>query len=153
MQVEINWQQQVRFSGSNPQGCTVSIDGPPEYGGQDAGLRPMETMLVAAGSCSAFDVQQIIFKQKATLHYLRVSVCGERTDTIPKVFTNIKLSFSIGADGIGEQQVRRAIDLSLDKYCSAIVMLKSAGVIVGYELKFNAELSSPNFEAKETLNN
>ena len=137
MQVEINWQDKVRFSGSNPQGCTVSIDGPPEYGGEDAGLRPMETMLVAAGSCSAFDVQQIILKQKATLRYLRVSVHGERAETIPKVFTNIRLLFSIGAEGISEQQVRRAIDLSLDKYCSAIVMLKSAGVRVGYDLEFN----------------
>ena len=137
MQVEINWQDKVRFSGSNPQGCTVSIDGPPEYGGEDAGLRPMETMLVAAGSCSAFDVQQIILKQKAKLRYLRVSVHGERAETIPKVFTNIRLLFSIGAEGISEQQVRRAIDLSLDKYCSAIVMLKSAGVRVGYDLEFN----------------
>ena len=137
MQVEINWQDKVRFSGSNPQGNTVRIDGPPEYGGEDLGLRPMETMLVAAGSCSAFDVQQIILKQKATLRHLRVSVHGERAETIPKVFTSIKLSFSVGADGISEQQVRRAIELSLDKYCSAIVMLKSAGVRVEYDLEFS----------------
>ena len=137
MQVEINWQDKVRFSGSNAQGSTVSIDGPPEYGGEDLGLRPMETMLVAAGSCSAFDVQQIILKQKATLRHLRVSVHGERAETIPKVFTSIKLSFSVGADGISEQQVRRAIDLSLNKYCSAIVMLKSAGVRVEYDLEFS----------------
>ena len=138
MQVEINWQDKVRFSASNPQGSTVSIDGPPEYGGEDAGLRPMETMLVAAGSCSAFDVQQIILKQKATLRHLRVRVHGERAETIPKVFTSIKLLFSVGADGISEQQVRRAIELSLDKYCSAIVMLKSSGVQISYELEFAA---------------
>ena len=152
MQVEINWQDKVRFSASNPQGSTVSIDGPPEYGGEDAGLtahgdhagdavglRPMETMLVAAGSCSAFDVQQIILKQKATLRHLRVRTAnGERAETIPKVFTSIKLLFSVGAEGISEQQVRRAIDLSLDKYCSAIVMLKSAGAQISYELEFAA---------------
>ena len=138
MQVEINWRGKVSFNGSNPQGCTVSIDGPPEYGGEDAGFRPMETMLVAAGSCSAFDVQQIILKQKGYLRYLRVRVHGERAETIPKVFTSIKLLFSVGADGISEQQVRRAIDLSLDKYCSAIVMLKSAGVKISYELEFSA---------------
>ena len=137
MKVEIDWLEQVRFSGSNPQGCTVSIDGPPEYGGEDAGFRPMETMLVAAGSCSAFDVQQIILKQKGYLRHLRVSVHGERAETIPKVFISIKLLFSVGADGISEQQVRRAIDLSLDKYCSAIVMLKSAGVRVEYDLEFS----------------
>ena len=136
MEIEVNWLQQAQFAVKHPSGSQINIDGPPEYGGIGAGFRPMETLLAAVGACSAFDVRQIISRQRGNLRHLSVSVSGERSEDIPRVFTRISMNFSIAADGISEAQAVRAIELSLSKYCSAAIMLKRAGVTIDYQLNW-----------------
>ena len=136
MEVTINWLEGVRLQASNAHGITAQLDGPPEYGGTNSGFRPMETMLVAVGSCSAFDVGQIFRKQRGELQHLAVLVRGQRSAQEPKVFTAIDLLFTIRAANISLAQARRAIDLTLEKYCSAAIMLRRAGVSISYEISW-----------------
>lgn len=113
----------VQFVATNATGATISIDGPPDMGGQNAGLRPMETLLAALASCSAVDVVHIMKKQREELQGLEVEVTGERADAIPAVFTRIHLRFT-GRGPIDPAKLQRAVALSMETYCSVTRMLQ-----------------------------
>ncbi len=135
MKTTINWENNVKFSGTTPDGHSVSSDGPPESGGANEGMRPMELILMGVGACSAFDVMTILKKSRQNVTDCRCEVSGTRADEIPKVFTDIHLHFIVAGPTLSEKQVARAIDLSADKYCSASIMLaKAANVTHSYEL-------------------
>ena len=135
MKTTIKWLSNVKFEGFTPDGHRVAIDGPPEAGGENAGVRPMELILLGVGACSAFDVMTILKKSKQQVTDCRCEVTGERADTIPKVFTDIHLHFIVSGKSLSEKQVERAIGLSADKYCSASIMLaKAANVTHDFEI-------------------
>lgn len=136
MQARIKWVENAAFVGETGSSHAVVIDGPPDIGGRNLGMRPMELMLLAVGSCSAVDVIHILRKARQPVKDCFVEVEGTRAETEPKVFTDIHLKFVISGDGLSENQVKRAVDLSADKYCSASIMLKRGGVNVthGYEI-------------------
>ena len=135
MKTTIIWENNVKFSGTTPDGHMVSIDGPPESGGANEGMRPMELILMGVGACSAFDVMTILRKSRQDVTDCRCEVTGTRADEIPKVFTDIHLHFTVSGPTLNEKQVARAIDLSADKYCSASIMLaKAANITHSYEL-------------------
>jgi putative redox protein len=115
----------------------VVIDGPAEIGGRNLGARPMELMLLSVGSCSAVDVLHILKKARQAVSDCVVEVDGQRADTEPKVFTDIHLKFIVTGRNLAENHVRRAVELSAEKYCSASIMLKRGGVNVthSYELR------------------
>lgn len=116
----------VHLIGTNESGLTVSIDGSPKIGGEELGPRPMELVLMAAGSCSSMDVLSILQKMKQEVKSYQVEVEGERDmDAIPSVFTSIHLKFILKGD-LDESKVARAIELSLDKYCSVTHMLRGS---------------------------
>lgn len=137
MQARIKWIENAAFVGETGSSHAVVIDGPAEIGGRNLGCRPMELMLLAVGSCSAVDVIHILKKARQPVTDCFVEVEGTRAETEPKVFTDIHLKFVISGSGLNESQVRRAVDLSADKYCSASIMLKRGGVNVthSYELR------------------
>lgn len=130
MQARIKWVENAAFIGESGSSHAVVIDGPPEIGGRNLGMRPMELMLLAVGSCSAVDVIHILKKARQPVQDCFVEVEGQRADTEPKVFTDIHLKFVISGNGLNENQVKRAVELSADKYCSASIMLKRGGVNV-----------------------
>ena len=136
MQARVKWIEQAAFVGETGSSHAVVIDGPPEIGGRNLGARPMELMLLSVGSCSAVDVVHILKKARQPVSDCYVEVEGKRADTEPKVFTDIHLKFVISGRGMNENQVKRAVELSADKYCSASIMLKRGGVNVthSYEL-------------------
>jgi putative redox protein len=111
------------------------IDAAEAIGGHNAGARPMELMLMSLGGCSGIDVIEILKKQRQQLDQIDISVEGKRADSIPAVFTEIHLHFRL--EGIlDEKKVKRAIDLSLGKYCSAAAMLcKTAQITSSYEIR------------------
>ena len=113
----------ARFDASNAAGATAVIDGPPDLGGENAGLRPMETLLSALAGCSAMDVLLIMKKQRQNLQRLEVEVEGERAQSIPAVFTKIHLRF-IGYGSIDLKKFQKAVQLSIGKYCSVSKMLQ-----------------------------
>lgn len=136
MQARVKWIEQAAFIGETGSSHAVVIDGPAEIGGRNLGARPMELMLLSVGSCSAVDVVHILKKARQPVSDCFVEVEGKRAETEPKVFTDIHLKFVISGRGMNENQVRRAVELSADKYCSASIMLKRGGVNVthSYEL-------------------
>lgn len=126
----------VHLVGINENGLTTSIDGSPKIGGEDLGPRPMELVLMAAGSCSSMDVLSILQKMKQEVKSYKVEVNGERDmDAIPSVFTSIHLKFILEGD-LDDSKVARAIELSMDKYCSVTHMLRgSVEITYSYEIK------------------
>lgn len=137
MQARIKWVENAAFIGETGSSHAVVIDGPAEIGGRNLGVRPMELMLMSVGACSAVDVIHILKKARQPVKDCFVEVEGTRADTEPKVFTDIHLKFVVRGEGLNENQVRRAVELSADKYCSASIMLKRGGVNVthAYEIR------------------
>lgn len=137
MQARVKWVENAAFIGETGSSHAVVIDGPAEIGGRNLGARPMELMLLSVGACSAVDVVHILKKARQPVKDCFVEVEGKRAETEPKVFTDIHLQFVIVGEGLSENQVKRAVELSADKYCSASIMLKRGGVNVthGYEIR------------------
>jgi putative redox protein len=118
----------VKFTASNASGATAVIEGAAEIGGENTGLRPMETLLAALAGCSAMDVLLIMKKQRESLERLDVEVSGERADAIPAVFTSIHIRF-VGYGPIDLKKFQKAVTLSTEKYCSVTKMLQPAVAI------------------------
>lgn len=136
MKATLRWQQDgVEFDASADSDHHVTIDGTPEIGGKNAGFRPMETLLVSLGGCSAMDVMQILKKSRQEVTDCRIEVEGQRADSVPRVFTDIHVHFYLSGPQLSEKHVARAIDLSADKYCSVSLMLsKAVNITFGYTL-------------------
>lgn len=128
MKATVKWRGGVAFEGESG-GHRVAVDGPPEYGGRNLGARPMAVVLIGAAACSAFDVVHILRKGKREPDDVEVEISGERAETEPKVFTAIHLHFRIKGDNIGEKRAKRAVELSVEKYCSALMMLAKTAKI------------------------
>ncbi len=119
----------------NEDGNIVETDGAVQIGGGNKGMRPMQLMLVSAGSCSSIDVITILKKQKQPLKDISVEVTAEREqDKVPALFTKIHLHFRLKGD-LDEKKVQKAISLSMEKYCSAVKILEKTAVVTsGYEI-------------------
>lgn len=112
------------FEAETGSGHIVVMDGPPDHGGQNLAARPMEMVLVGLGGCSAFDVVEILKKSRQSIDDCQVILDAERADEIPAVFTKIRMHFLIGGQDLSAKQVKRAVELSVDKYCSVVKMLR-----------------------------
>jgi len=137
MKGTIRWAGDVKFEAESGSGHTIVIDGPPEYGGQNQGVRPMELMLLGVGGCSSFDVMHILKKARQDVTDCVAQIEAERVDAVPAVFSRIHLHFVVTGRKLKEPQVKRAVELSAEKYCSASIMLSKAGVEIthSYEVK------------------
>ena len=116
----------MRFVADTGSGHSVAMDGPPDHGGQNLAARPMEMILVGMGGCSAFDVVHTLKKARQLIENCEVELHAERADTIPAVFTKIHLHFIVAGSDLDHRRVKRAIELSVDKYCSVITMLRDS---------------------------
>ena len=136
MKVRIKWIENVCFAGESESGHAIVIDGAPEGGGRNLGPRPMETVLIGTGGCTAYDVIHILRKARAPVTDCVVEIDAERAPEDPKVFTRIHFHFIVTGKGLKAPQVERAIQLSAEKYCSASIMLgKTAAISHDYELR------------------
>ncbi|MBL4610649.1 OsmC family protein [Halopseudomonas sp.] len=136
MKAQIKWVDGAMFLGESGSGHTLVMDGPPDAGGRNMGVRPMETVLIGLGGCASYDVVSILKKSRQDIRDVQVSLDAERADTEPKVFTRIHIQFVVTGKQLKEAQVKRAVELSAEKYCSASIMLGRAGVDIthGYEI-------------------
>lgn len=122
----------VHFEGhSNNTDVKVHIDGPLEIGGEGLGVRPMELVLMALGSCSALDLVSILKKQRQRIDDLQIEVNGKRREETPNVFTNIHIEFRLSGD-IDLAKAEKAAELAVKKYCSVHDMLEAGGVEITY---------------------
>ena len=126
MQVKVKWIDGVSFVGESESGHAVVLDGAPENGGRNIGMRPMEMLLIGMGACSSFDVVAILKKARQPIVHCVAEIEATRADTVPKVFTKIHVRFVLTGTGLNPTQVERAVKLSAEKYCSASIMLSQA---------------------------
>jgi putative redox protein len=126
VQATIKWIDGMMFVGETGSGHAVVIDGPPDHGGRNMGVRPLEMLLLGVGSCSAIDVVQILQKGRNNVTDCVVEVTAERIDAIPSVFSKIQLHFIVSGKDLKASAVERAVKLSAEKYCSASIMLGKA---------------------------
>jgi putative redox protein len=136
MHARIKWVQDATFLGESGSGHAVVMDGPPEHGGRNLGVRPMEMLLLGMGGCTAFDVVHILKKSRQPVTDCIAELEAERASEDPKVFTRIHVHFIVTGTGLDENRVSRAVSLSADKYCSASIMLgKTAEITHDYEIR------------------
>lgn len=135
MKATIELQQQVNFKATSGTGHEIQMDGPAEFGGENKGARPMETLLIGMGGCASFDVVHILRKRRLLVTDCIAELEAERADTDPKVFTKIHLHFKVRGEGLTDKAVAKAVQLSAEKYCSASIMLgKTADISHSYEI-------------------
>ncbi len=136
MKARIKWVEEAMFVAEGGSGHAVVIDGPPEGGGRNRGLRPMELLLLGLGGCTAYDVVSILRKSRQAVADCVVEITAERASEVPRVFTRIHVHFIVSGRDLSEAAVARAVSLSAEKYCSASIMLgKTAAISHDYEIR------------------
>ena len=133
LKARVKWVEQVSFVVATGSGHAAVIDGAPEAGGRNVGMRPMEMLLAGAAGCTAFDVIYILRKARQPVADCVVEAEAARAATEPKIFTGIHLVYRIAGRGLDRHQVERAVRLSKEKYCSATIMLAHTAEIT-YEV-------------------
>ncbi|WP_455379751.1 OsmC family protein [Acidihalobacter prosperus] len=135
MKTRVKWLDHMSFVGESESGHSVVMDGAPEFGGRNLGLRPMEMLLLGMGGCSAFDVVNILKRGRQEVTGCEVLLDAERASKDPKVFTRIHAHFVISGKNLSDKRVSQAIQLSAEKYCSASIMLgQTAQITHDYEI-------------------
>ena len=129
MKCRIKWLDFRSFVGESGSGHSVVMDGAPDAGGRNLGIRPMEMLLLGLGGCTAFDVVSILQKSRQDLVDCEVEIEAERAEDIPKIFTRIHVHFIVSGNDLDPKKVEKAVSLSADKYCSASRMLEKAAEI------------------------
>ena len=133
MKAQIKWVDGAMFLGESGSGHTIVMDGPEEAGGRNMGVRPMETVLIGLGGCASYDVVSILKKGRQDVRDVRTVLEAERADSEPKVFTRIHVHFVVSGKLLNEAQMKRAVELSAEKYCSASIMLGRGGVEITHD--------------------
>jgi putative redox protein len=129
MKARVKWIDGVAMLGESGSGHGVVMDGPPEMGGRNVGVRPMEMLLIGMGGCTEFDVLLILRKARQAVTDCVVELEADRAESDPKVFTRIHAHFVLTGRDLDPRQVERAIKLSAEKYCSASIMLGATAVV------------------------
>ena len=135
MNISVNWVDGLLMVGKSDSGHTITMDGPPESGGENLGVRPMEMLLLGVAGCTMIDVVTTLKKMRQDLSRLETKINAERATDHPKVFTNIHIQFILKGQNLNEKRVDKAITLSAEKYCSASIMLgKTASITHDFEI-------------------
>jgi putative redox protein len=136
MKARVKWVDGLMFVGESGSGHATVMDGAPEHGGRDLGIRPMEMLLLGLGGCTGVDVMLILKKGRETVTDCVVEIDAERADTDPKIFTRIHMHYVVEGKALSPAKVERAIALSAEKYCSATAMLGRVATIThDFEIK------------------
>ena len=125
----------VHFVAESEEGHAVHLDGSPQIGGVDAGVRPMQLLLMGLGGCSGIDVVSILKKQKQEPDDLQIRIEGKRGDSVPALFEQIAVHFEFEGE-LDPEKCKRAVSLSIDKYCSVAKTLEQTATI-GYTITLN----------------
>jgi putative redox protein len=141
MEAKVRWVGDAMFLAESGSGHSVVMDGPPDLGGRNMGVRPMEMILLGVGGCANFDVMTMLKKSRQDVSDCVAELTADRADAVPAVFTAIHLNFKVTGRNLKEAHVKRAVQLSAEKYCSASIMLAAAGVKMthSYEIIEQAE--------------
>lgn len=132
---KVKWIEEFQFVGESGSGHATVMDASPEAGKTRIGMTPMEMLLVAAGGCTGMDVASVLKKKRQDVIDIQVSISGEKAESHPQRFVNIKLEYTITGRNISDDAVKKAIELSMEKYCSVKATLEgSAKVGFSYQI-------------------
>ena len=135
MNISVNWVDGMLMVGKSHSGHSITMDGPPEIGGDNLGVRPMEMLLLGVAGCTMIDVVTTLKKMRQELTHCETKVNAERATDHPKVFTDIHIQFIVKGKDLDPKKVEKAITLSAEKYCSASIMLgKTASITHDFEI-------------------
>ena len=135
MNISVNWVDGMLMVGKSHSGHSITMDGPPEIGGENLGVRPMEMLLLGVAGCTMIDVVTTLKKMRQDLTKCETKLSAERADEHPKVFTDIHIQFILKGQDLDSKKVEKAITLSAEKYCSASIMLgKTASISHDFEI-------------------
>jgi len=132
MKATVKWLDHMSFVGEAGSGHSVVMDGAPDVGGRNMGVRPMEMVLLGMGGCTAFDMIHILKKARQDVSDCHIELEAERATEVPKVFTRIHLKYFIAGNDLDKKKVERAVTMTAEKYCSVSIML-SASVAITHE--------------------
>ena len=136
MNISVNWVDGMLMVGKSHSGHSITMDGPPEIGGENLGVRPMEMLLLGVAGCTMIDVVTTLKKMRQDLTNCETKLSAERADEHPKVFTDIHIQFIVKGQDLDPKKVEKAITLSAEKYCSASIMLgKTASITHDFEIE------------------
>jgi putative redox protein len=141
VEATVKWLDGAQFVGESGSGHSVVMDGPPDLGGRNLGPRPMEMLLLGTGGCAIYDVLSMLRKSRQSVDDCRVEIQAERADAIPAVFTSVNLHFVVSGSALKESHVKRAVELSAEKYCSASIMFEAAGVTLTHSYSIEDPLA------------
>jgi putative redox protein len=126
---KISWVDGALFVAEGGSGHTFTMDGAPDVGGRDLASRPMEVVLMGMGGCTAIDVVAMLKKQRQDIEGVEVSLVAERAEEPPKVFTSVKVVYTVRGRKLSRALIERAVSLSEDKYCSATAMIRKSAAV------------------------
>lgn len=134
-EAKVTYVDGLQFVAVATSGHAIVMDGDIEVGGRDTGPRPMEMLLMGIGGCSGMDVVSILKKKKQEVKGLEINVKGQKAGNYPKKFTDINLEFVVRGKNIAEDAVKKAVELSMEKYCSVKATLEgSARITYSYRI-------------------
>ena len=123
----LKWKTNYQLEAKNEKGLSVNFDAPINHGGEETALSPMENVLASLAACSSFHVIRILKKMRQKIiNYWVEATAERREDPPPRVFTKIHLKYVVKGDNINPEAVKKAIQLSQEKYCSVGGMLEKA---------------------------
>ena len=129
MNISVKWIDGMLMVGKSDSGHAIVMDGPPEIGGENLGVRPMEMLLLGMAGCTMIDVVSTLNKMREDIVDCQTQVSADRSEEYPKVFTNINVHFILKGKQLNPSKVDKAIKLSAEKYCSASIMIGKTAVI------------------------
>lgn len=134
MKATVKWLDHMSFVGESGSGHSVVMDGAPDVGGRNMGVRPMEMVLLGLGGCTSFDLVLILQRQRQAVADVQVEIEAERATKVPKVFTKIHVHYVVEGRGLDAKKVERAVRMTAEKYCSVSIML-SASVELSHDFE------------------
>ena len=135
MEAKVKYVDGLQFVGEAGSGHAIVMDGEQTFGGHNTALRPTELLLIGLGGCSGMDVVSVLKKKRQELRGLEINVGGKRAEEHPKKFTDINIEFVATGHNLSEDAVKRAVDLSMEKYCSVKASLEGcANITFSYRI-------------------
>lgn len=122
--VVTHWKGNLQFESDNPSGKFVMMDTSPENGGHNSGLGPKAMMLSSLAGCSGLDVVSILKKMKVSFSDFRIDTFGELTDEHPKHYNKVSVEYHLYGANLDEEKIKKAVDLSIEKYCGVMEMFR-----------------------------
>lgn len=139
MKMNVEWKGKMAFEGKSESGVSLIVDATPSVGGEGKGQTPMQAVLTALGGCTGIDVISILTKMRNEPETFSIDIQAERASEHPKIFTGLHINYKLTGDNLEESKVRKAINLTQEKYCSVSKSLKA-------EITYSFEINGEKFE-------